>query len=87
MPSWSTVYYYTTCAWCHCQRAVRGTYVWTAVREAARSDEEVGKKDPVAVCFRVVLVVVVVVARREHVHVFSINRERDDGTTRAHKSA
>jgi len=30
MPSWSPVYYYTTCAWCHCQRAVRGTYVWTA---------------------------------------------------------
>jgi len=53
-----------------------------AVREAVRSAEEVGKKDPVAVCCRVV-----VVARREHVHVFSINRERDDGTTRAHKSA
>lgn len=30
MPSQSPVYYYTTCAWCHCRRAVRGTYVWTA---------------------------------------------------------
>lgn len=63
------------------------TLVWTAAAPFERllanseEEEEVGKKDPVAVCFRVVVVV------GEHVHVYSINRETDDGTTRAHKSA